>query len=294
LILFLLFGILFSGLTYFPIKQTAAQVQQQLPPLPPPPSLRSQLPVPSGGSSGFQQPGQGFLVRLDKITVDEARSPSADTVYVALSGKVGQGGQPSTPATAFLGDLGDHVTRNVGIQVGPFNVPGNQMLSFSYMVENKGGGGVSQNLIDMGKAAVGVLATPGVAAGVAAAEQVIKYVVPGLLPGSCNGIVAADEIILSKAQLEQMTARGPHTETKFYPGTDSATGCGSNSRYHVTWTVMRAQSQVLQPSPLSRPQLPPGQFQQTPPGQFQQTPPGQFQQTPPGQFQQTPPGQFPR
>jgi hypothetical protein len=302
LILFLLFGMLFSGLTYFPIKQTAAQVQQGLPPLPIPLS-RSQTPgqfgggsefgapvPPGGGRPGFQQPGQfqqmgpTFLVRLDKVTVDEARSPSADTVYVGLSGKVGQGGQPMS-ATRFLGDLGDHVTRNVGIRVGPFNVPGNQMLSFSYLVENKGGGGVSQNLIDMGKAAAGVLATPGVAAGVAAAEQVVRFVAGGLLPGGCNGIVAADEIILSKGQLQQMTSRGPHTETKFYPGTDSPRGCGSNSRYHVTWTVMRAEPQVLQPPPLSRPQIP---------GQFQQTPPGQFQQTPPGQFQQTPPGQFPR
>jgi hypothetical protein len=60
----------------------------------------------------------------------------------------------------------------------------------------------------------------------------------GFLPGGCNGIVAADEIVLSKAQLEQLASRGP--QTKSYPGTDSAVGCGSNSRYQVTWTILRA------------------------------------------------------
>ena len=133
------------------------------------------------------------------------------------------------------------------------------MLSFSYLVENRGGGGISQNLIDVGKGAIGLLASPGVSAGVAGAERVIRFFAPGLLPGGCNGIVAADEIIFSKTQLQQMTASGPHTERKFYPGTDSPTGCGSNSRYYVTWTVMQAPQGVVQPPRLLQAQ-PQGQL----------------------------------
>lgn len=209
---------------------------------------------------GFQRVGP-FLVRLDSITVVNPRSPSTDTVYASLSGKVGQGGQPVQPATKFLGDLGKGRTSNVQIGVGPFNVPENQVLDFSYILENKGGGGLSQNLISVGEGAVGLLASPGVSAGVLAAEQGLKAFAPGLFPGGCNGIVAADEIVLSKAQLQQMTASGPHTERKYYPGTDSPIGCGANSRYYVTWTVMQAPQGVVQPRPLLQTQ-PQGQFQQ--------------------------------
>ena len=237
--------LLFSGLTYFPIKQTAAQPQQPLV-ASPPPFPRSQQQSQFGGLGFQQQRGPAFLVRLDSITADDTRSPRTDTVYVGVSGRVGTGGQPLT-ATRFLGDLGPHTSRGIGITVGPFDVSGNQMLSFSYLVENKGGGGVSQTLIDMGKGASALIFSPGVAGGVLAGERIIKSYAGGLLPGGCNGIVASDEIVFSKAQLQQMTASGPHTETRNYPGTDSPIGCGSNSNYHVTWTVMRTQLQPLQP-----------------------------------------------
>jgi hypothetical protein len=39
--------------------------------------------------------------------------------------------------------------------------------------------------------------------------------------------------------LHQMTANGPFTKVTEHPGTDSATGCGDNSQYEVTWSITR-------------------------------------------------------
>jgi hypothetical protein len=202
------------------LERTMGAVPPPPPPPPPPPA-----PV-------------NFILRINSITVDEARSPFTDTVYVSLAGKVDD--RAPLSQTRFLGDLGDGSNPTVNLDVGPFDVPADQTLAFSFLVENKGGGGISQTLIDMGKGAVGMLGS-GAGIGVAAAEGIIRLVAPGLLPGGCNGLVAAAEIVFSKSQLEEMTSGGPHTETTFFPGSDSGIGCGTNSRYHVTWSIIRAQ-----------------------------------------------------
>jgi hypothetical protein len=52
--------------------------------------------------------------------------------------------------------------------------------------------------------------------------------------------VAIDAFALTGADLEALTSENNlHTTTKFYPGIDSDIGCGSNSRYTVTWSIVR-------------------------------------------------------
>ncbi len=234
LIIFLLFAmLLFSGLTYFPIRQTAAQLQPQVPSSPSPPSLSQ----PQSQLGQSQQEGPRFLVTVDKITVDGAL-PRPNLFFVALAGKVGQAGQPWSTST-FMPAWGQQVTNDIKTVLVSFDVPEGQTLSFSYIVGNNTTAKRAEN------GAVYLLGptSPSVLSGAVYLQQIIRLFAAKLLPGDCIGNIAADKIILSNSQLQQMTSRGPHTETRFYPGTSSALfHCGIyNLKYHVTWTVKRTE-----------------------------------------------------
>jgi hypothetical protein len=65
----------------------------------------------------------------------------------------------------------------------------------------------------------------------------------GIVFANCDGAVAVDQINVTGADLiNWTTGTGMYSETGFYPGLDSPTGCGSNSRYNVTWSVIRLTS----------------------------------------------------
>jgi hypothetical protein len=56
----------------------------------------------------------------------------------------------------------------------------------------------------------------------------------------CNGIVAAETIVVTGAELDANTSNGQAwTRTIRFLGTDSDTGCGRNSRYRVTRTITK-------------------------------------------------------
>jgi hypothetical protein len=56
----------------------------------------------------------------------------------------------------------------------------------------------------------------------------------------CDGRVALEQVVLLGRELCRNTAAGPYSTTTTHPGTDSATGCGSNSVYEVSWSITRA------------------------------------------------------
>jgi hypothetical protein len=55
----------------------------------------------------------------------------------------------------------------------------------------------------------------------------------------CDGLVAAETIALSGRDLYLKTRDGPLSVTTTHPGTESPSGCGSNSVYEVIWTIRR-------------------------------------------------------
>jgi hypothetical protein len=62
------------------------------------------------------------------------------------------------------------------------------------------------------------------------------------LSPDCDGMVAADVIGRSKEELDAAIdlADGiSYRQTRRYPGSDSPAGCGANSDYTVTWSVVR-------------------------------------------------------
>jgi hypothetical protein len=68
----------------------------------------------------------------------------------------------------------------------------------------------------------------------------------GIIFADCDGTVAAADHIFDPAQLEQQTAGGKvFCGTDDNKGTDSATGCGGNSRYFVNWSIAAHSQPVI-------------------------------------------------
>jgi hypothetical protein len=60
-----------------------------------------------------------------------------------------------------------------------------------------------------------------------------------VLTADCDGVVAALALGFTAAELAQMTADPNNTQHEMpFPGTDSPTGCGSNSNYDVTYSIV--------------------------------------------------------
>ncbi|MGA7218165.1 MAG: hypothetical protein WBX38_07625 [Candidatus Sulfotelmatobacter sp.] len=78
------------------------------------------------------------------------------------------------------------------------------------------------------------------------AGSVLSAVVTGLgslinvINADCDGPVVADAIAASGSDLALWTQNGPYTRTMGFAGVNSATGCGSNSFYEVTYTIARS------------------------------------------------------
>ncbi len=77
---------------------------------------------------------------------------------------------------------------------------------------------------------------PGTALALAAFDAVI-----GVIFVDCDGAVAADSLTVERSAFDATIPAGGRvqTHTKHYPGTDSKDGCGANSDYYVTQTIIR-------------------------------------------------------
>jgi hypothetical protein len=145
------------------------------------------------------------------------------------------------PLIRHTGDVnnGDHL---VGLHFGPFRIdnPATPIV-FNYQILNSGYGNVEKLKAALTKGAE-KLAASSVASGnwkVAAGIVLAQWGLDIAL-ANCDGPVAVDQIAVTGADLINWTAgSGMYSETRLYPGLDSAWGCGSNSRYTVTWSVIR-------------------------------------------------------
>jgi hypothetical protein len=184
--------------------------------------------------------GSHYVISLDKFHIDDTRARHNDTDHVSFALKVGEQ-MVGEPLIRHMGDVnnGDHL---VGLHFGPFPIdnPAAPFI-FNYQIVNSGHG----NQDDIQKAltqganalATGLLGSGNIWA--AAVTKAIEWV-GGILFANCDGPVAIDQIAVTGADLMNWTlGTGMHSETRFYPGTDSPDGCGGNSRYTVTWSVIR-------------------------------------------------------
>jgi hypothetical protein len=201
-----------------------------------------------------------YKFKLDNIRITNTRSRHEDTVYVTLGVKTGD--QPIQTLQKRLGDL-NNGTHNVDLEFDIDVKPGTKTV-MSYLIVNSGHSDPSSQLSTISTNLVQKAYNEGGDDGsntqsensswastvVTVIEEIVKYGL-GLFFANCDGWLAGETgLVFTDSNLKQMTdTTNPYRKEVFYPGYDSAHGCGSNSKYYATWEIM-ALSVEQQISPL--------------------------------------------
>ncbi|GHA14844.1 hypothetical protein ACFOOM_11025 [Streptomyces echinoruber] len=181
-----------------------------------------------------------YMFRLDGFTISETRSPRHDTVHVSFGLQVGDKKYP--PQIKKMGDLGEG-NYPVDLEFGPVPVTdAGERVIFNYTILNNGhdsDANIAKTLID----ATTALLSKKFGAGTfwTVVLTILVDFIGGIFFANCDGVVAVDQVELSGEELWARTVgRGSAHETRYYPGTDSPVGCGSNSAYWVSWSILGA------------------------------------------------------
>lgn len=179
---------------------------------------------------------------IDTLIIDTTRSLQQDTDWASLGVSVNN--QVFTPKTNFAGNL-EPYANPIDLEVGPIPIPddANVPVSIAYLIVNSGDApGSPSNAEYIMDAATEALLLSYVSGSGSALEFANRHV-GDLLTSYCDGTVVADKIVTNGNQLAEFWTANPGKKHREYPGhyhgTDSATGCGSNSDYQVSWTVER-------------------------------------------------------
>ena len=178
-----------------------------------------------------------FTFDLEAFQITDTRSAHKDTDFVAFTLKVGA----TAPQTMFkpMGDL-NNGSFALGMVFPEVTVNLTDTVVFNYLIMNSGHSSTDQiklALTTVGvELALGPYAEPPFAS--ALADVTTRFAADLhtiVTPGSCDGLVAAEQNRLSCADLLSHT--GWHQATS-HPGTPSPHGCNSRpSAYVVTWTM---------------------------------------------------------
>ena len=179
-----------------------------------------------------------YTFRLDQYRVDETRSPHEDTNVIGFTLTVG--GQTYTqtlPPTDVNNGNHDIGLEFPGIRIDDPATP----VTLAFTIVNAGHN--SSAIEEALKKGVDALiaheaggGNPGTAAALLAVDAGLA-----LIFADCDGSVAADSLTVARSALDATIPTGGRvqTHTKHYPGTDSKDGCGANSDYYVTQTIVR-------------------------------------------------------
>jgi hypothetical protein len=196
-----------------------------------------------------------YLVRLNSFNIAVTRAPSCDTDVVSFS--MALDGSPDTNVQKGMGNVSepggdcpgnDHGVHVVDLSFGPYLITDpTTPLKMAFAIVNSGyngssgsiGNDVAAGLADLcAKACAGFFGF-GTDEIWGAIGKGFKAIVKFALP-DCDGPVAGDAKLYDAASLYAWTSQAnPYNMSGFYPGTDSADGCGSNSRYNVAWSIER-------------------------------------------------------
>ena len=190
-----------------------------------------------------------YFFRLDEFRIERTRSLQEDTDHVNFALMIG--GNMLDPLYKFMGDVNDG-THYVGLSYGPIPIENpNTVVKFNYQIMNHGHGSVDEafkSTLDKSATVLGGMMTgvglvcPPAATAAAIFGAAWKGVVEifKVFLTDCDGPVAIDQIETTERDLRNATSEtGEFRDTRYYPGIDSPTGCGSNSKYYVTWSVIR-------------------------------------------------------
>ncbi|MFY4727586.1 fascin domain-containing protein [Nitrospira sp. BLG_2] len=216
-----------------------------------------------GGVAPAFQPGT-FMFTFDSMIISNTRSRHNDTDYASLSVAVNDG--PPQTVKKFIGNL-NNGTYTVGLSIGPIAIASpTDKVAFNYLVVNAGhqdNAKIDKILTDIGQGLSqagtrAAISAAGALAGAVVGSTVGSFIMPavgtaigvavgwlggqltGILTADCDGTVAIEQVGVTGQQLAGMLAAGaPYAHWTYHPGSDSSTGCGSNSMYFCHWSVQR-------------------------------------------------------
>ncbi len=211
-----------------------------------------------------------FVFSIDHLRVDTARSFNNDTDTGQCTLAIGNWpttltapNWPLLTRTQSMGDLGGTAVKEGNtnlLNFGPITVELCESAIFNYTVVNAAGdpgtvsgfltkqgvsladSGVSTVVKDIG-AGLGITtvevagaAAPVIGSLIAVLSGWLIQQLNSIINAKCDGVVAVEQAVLMGRALQQKAAHGFSTTT-IHHGTDSATGCGANSVYEVTWSI---------------------------------------------------------
>lgn len=221
------------------------------------PTVVAKPPIPTGVI--IHPEIQTITFSLDSFRITDTRSRHEDTDYVSFTLLVRDANGQGTPQTLkkAMGNV-NNGTHNVGLSFPNVVIPVNGSIVFNYLIVNSGhqsesdvykvlettGGSLANKGLVAGGTALGSAILPGLGTILGAIGGWLAGQISNILAANCDGPVAAEQVTLKYADVMAKTASGPYTHETPNPGTDSATGCGSNSMYYVTWHVAHG---ILEP-----------------------------------------------
>jgi hypothetical protein len=178
-----------------------------------------------------------YTLTLDNVTIRHTRSRKADTDVVAASALIN--GTPSAAGSQAIGDLkvGSHP---LAFQLLIDEIAPSDRIDLVYTIVNAGNPD-AQGINDAITGIIGKIgsAAPGPGSLISGAASAWSAIFK-LLDPDCDGPVVADAIMVTGSDLATRTQSGPWTRTISFVGVDSATGCGENSFYEVTYSIAKS------------------------------------------------------
>lgn len=181
-----------------------------------------------------------FSFQIQQINIKNTRSKHEDTDYLAFTLKLGV----LDPQTVFQ-SLGNHNSGLIetglgfqGIELGLAD-----QFTFNYMIVNAGS--TTPAKAEAALQAAGAAwangqgpASTNLVGALEDSQPWFNNELRSILNlNGCDGMVAAEQDHFSYGDLVSMLVKGPFTHTTNHPGVRSASGCGPNSQYTVTWNI---------------------------------------------------------
>ncbi|HEY7290157.1 MAG TPA: hypothetical protein VH583_10000 [Vicinamibacterales bacterium] len=215
-----------------------------------------------------------FSFSIDHMRVDTSRSLNNDTDSGQCSLAIGNWpttippkNWPLLTKTQRQGDLGGTAVKEGPtnlLNFGPMTVELCESAIFNYTFINSGGDPsvVSSTLIQQGTkladsgvqtivkdigAGLGLTAIDVAGASIPLIGSLVAILsswlisqLNSIINARCDGVVAVEQVVMMGRDLQAKTRNQPLTQTTIHAGTDSPTGCGSNSKYEVSWSMKSA------------------------------------------------------
>jgi len=186
----------------------------------------------------FNATGGIYVFRLFAFQVIKTRSRHKDTVYATCAMTVD--GRKYAPVTKKVGEFNDgkHL---INLDLPAVAINPNSKVTYEYALINAGHGDPTKVQEALETGAGQALDQSGIGEPWLSIARIAIKIGSVLFFADCDGPLASYQVRLSGADIIQRAPLGqkPFTQYVYHPGTESAAGCRGNSKYDVTWAIIR-------------------------------------------------------